>query len=106
MRFGEYLIKKNVIDESELEDALKFQEENHITHGVLAIREHLLSNKQLSTILDNQRERGGLFGDIAIELGFISKENIEMLRDRLTRQSKNHYYYNLIYLFCINSVTI
>ena len=25
------------------------------------------------------RERGGLFGEIAIELGFISKENIETL---------------------------
>ncbi|MBS1257727.1 MAG: hypothetical protein MAG551_00772 [Candidatus Scalindua arabica] len=57
MRFGEYLIKKGKIEESELEAALKFQNEKHITLGVLAVRENVLDNKQLSTILDNQRER-------------------------------------------------
>ncbi len=56
MRFGEYLIKRGKIDESELEDALKFQKEKHITLGVLATRENFLSNQQLSTILDT-RER-------------------------------------------------
>ncbi len=33
----------------------------------------------MSIILDNQRERGGLFGEIATDLGFISKEDIEKL---------------------------
>ena len=59
MRFGEYLIKKGKVEESELEDALKFQREEHITLGVLAIREKALNNEQLSTILDYQREKGG-----------------------------------------------
>tara|TARA_Y100000031_G_scaffold23979_1_gene25611 strand:+ start:405 stop:602 length:198 start_codon:yes stop_codon:yes gene_type:complete len=63
VRFGEYLIKKGKIEESELEAALKFQEEEHVTLGVLAVRENLLNNKQLSTILDNQRERRPLWRD-------------------------------------------
>ena len=33
----------------------------------------------MSTILDNQRENGGLFGEIAVELGFINEESIEKL---------------------------
>ena len=33
----------------------------------------------MSTILDNQRENGGLFGEIAIELGFINKIDIDRL---------------------------
>ena len=31
MKFGEYLLKKGKIEESELEDALQFQEEKKIT---------------------------------------------------------------------------
>ncbi len=82
MKFGEYLVKKGKIEESELEAALKSQEEEHITLGVLAVRENLLNNKQLSAILDNQREKrekGGLFGEIAIELGFLTRDDIDKL---------------------------
>ena len=77
MRFGEYLLNKGKIEESELEDSLKFQKEKHIILGVLAIRENALNNKQLSVILDHQRESGCLFGEIAIELGFLSKDDME-----------------------------
>jgi hypothetical protein len=84
MRFGEYLIKKGRIEESELENALKLQKEKHITLGVLALRENLLSTKQVSTILDNQRENGGLFGEIAIELGFGSYEETSDKRKVIT----------------------
>ncbi|MEK6767297.1 MAG: hypothetical protein AABY49_13880 [Planctomycetota bacterium] len=88
MRFGEYLIKKGKVEESELEDALKFQREEHITLGVLAIRENALNNEQLSTILDYQREKGGgLFGKIAIDLGFLSKKVVDKL---LILQKKKH----------------
>ncbi len=45
MRFGEYLIKGELIDESELEDALKFQKEKHITLGVLAVKDNFISNQ-------------------------------------------------------------
>jgi hypothetical protein len=33
----------------------------------------------VSTILDNQRENGGLFGEIAIELGFVNRNDIDRL---------------------------
>ncbi len=91
MKFGEHLVKKGKIEESELEAALKFQEEEHITLGVLAVRENLLNNKQLSAILDNQREkreRGGLFGEIAIELGFLTRDDIDKLLI-LQKESRN-----------------
>ena len=40
MRFGEYLILKGMIEESELEEALKVQQEDHVIMGVLATREN------------------------------------------------------------------
>ncbi len=46
MKFVKYLVKEGKIDESELEDALKFQLEIHINLGVLAVRENLLNNNQ------------------------------------------------------------
>ncbi len=46
MKFGKYLVKAWKIDESELEDALKFQLKIHINLGVLAVRENLLNNNQ------------------------------------------------------------
>ena len=33
MRFGEYLLNKGKIEESELEDGIEFQKEEHITLG-------------------------------------------------------------------------
>ena len=88
MKFGAYLLKeKGKIEEDELEDALKFQQENHIVLGVLAVRENLLNNKQLNTILDHQRVSGALFGDIAVELKFINEKGINRL---LLLQNEKH----------------
>ena len=38
-----------------------------------------MNNKQLSKIVDHQRESAGLFGEIAIELGFLSKNDVDKL---------------------------
>ncbi len=79
MKFGQYLIEKGKIDEYELEEALKFQQEHHINLGVLAIRESLLTNKHLSTILDHQRVSCGCIGEIAVELKLLHKNDIDRL---------------------------
>ncbi len=80
--FGEYLLYEGKIDEYELELALNFQKQKHVALGVLAVQEKFLDNSQLCAVLDYQRLEGkGLFGEIAIELGFLSKDDVDTLLD-------------------------
>ena len=86
--FGEYLLYEGKIDAYELELALYFQKQKHITIGVLAVQEEFLNDRQLCVVLDYQRLRGkGLFGEIAIELGFLSKDDVDSI---LEMQKRKH----------------
>tara|TARA_B100000315_G_C14384496_1_gene499016 strand:+ start:303 stop:545 length:243 start_codon:yes stop_codon:yes gene_type:complete len=78
MRFGDYLIEKGVVSKEELDIALKFQTEKSLRLGALAIVDGLLTEQQLSVILDRQREveAAGLFGEIAINMKLLNKENM------------------------------
>ncbi len=85
--FGEYLLYEGKIDECELELALNFQEQKHVVLGVLAVQEKFLDNSQLCAVLDYQRFIGkGLFGEMAIELGFLSKDEVDTLLDMQERK--------------------
>ena len=86
--FGEYLLYEGKIDAYELELALNFQKQRHLTIGVLAVQENFLDDRQLCVVLDYQRLRGkGLFGEIAMELGFLSKDDVDTL---LEMQDESH----------------
>jgi hypothetical protein len=85
--FGEHLLYEGRIDAYELESVLHYQNVEHVALGVLAVQEKHLNERQLYDILDCQRERGGLFGEIAIELGFITRVGVDAL---LKMQSENH----------------
>lgn len=86
--FGEYLLYEGRIDAYELELALYFQKQKHITIGVLAVQEGFLNDRQLCVVLDYQRLRGkGLFGEIAVELGFLSKDDVDTI---LEMQEESH----------------
>jgi len=86
--FGEYLLYEGKIDAYELSVALDFQKQKHLIIGVLAVQEGFLNDRQLCAVLDYQRLSGkGLFGEIAIELGFLSKDNVDTL---LEMQEESH----------------
>ena len=78
MRFGDYLIEKGVVSKEEVDIALKFQTEKSLSLGALAVVDGLLTEQQLSVILDRQREveAAGLFGEIAINMKLLNKENM------------------------------
>ncbi len=84
MRFGDYLIEKDLISQEELDVALKFQTEKSLRLGALAVEDGLLTEQQLSTIMDHQREveDAGLFGEIAINMKFLSKEQVSSLLEK------------------------
>ncbi|MGR3175301.1 MAG: hypothetical protein ACUZ8N_11985 [Candidatus Scalindua sp.] len=86
--FGEYLLYEGKIEAYELELALYFQKQKYITIGVLAVQEKFLDDRQLCVVLDYQRLRGkGLFGEIAVELEFLSKDDVDTL---LEMQEESH----------------
>ena len=77
MKFGEYLLKKEKITHNELEKALKFQSEDFVIIGEMAVNQNVLNKEQVRDILELQKKQGGFFGDIAVNLGFLKKGELE-----------------------------
>ncbi len=77
MKFGAYLLKKGKIKEGELANALKSQTDDFVIFGDMAINGEILTKEQVAAIMDNQRNQGGFFGDIAVKLGFLKEGEVE-----------------------------
>ena len=90
MSFGDYLIEKGKIGKEDLDVALKLRTEKGIRLGVLAVDDGLLTEQQLGAILDHQREiaAAGLFGEIAINLKLLSREQVESLLEKQKEYEK------------------
>jgi len=90
MSFGDYLIEKGKIDRDDLDVALKLRTEKGIRLGVLAVDDGLLTEQQLGAILDHQREiaAAGLFGEIAINMKLLSREQVESLLEKQKEYEK------------------
>ena len=90
MRFGDYLIEKGIVSKEDLDIALKFQTEKSLRLGALAVEDGLLTEQQLSVILDRQREveAAGLFGEIAINMKLLSKEQVSKLLEKQKEYDK------------------
>ena len=78
------MIEKNIINREDLDVALKFQTEKSLRLGALAVEDGLLSEQQLSAIMDRQRavEDAGLFGEIAINMQLLSIEKVNSLLNK------------------------
>jgi len=90
MSFGDYLIEKGKIGREDLDVALKLRTEKGIRLGVLAVDDGLLTEQQLGAILDHQREiaAAGLFGEIAINMKLLSREQVESLLEKQKEYEK------------------
>ncbi len=90
MSFGDYLIEKGKIDRKDLDVALKLKSEKGIRLGVLAIDDGLLNELQLSAILNHQKEvaAAGLFGEIAINMKFLTREQVNSLLEKQKEYDK------------------
>ena len=86
-RFGEFLLHEGEIDEYNLERALRYQRVEHVALGVLAVQEKYLNERQLCDIKGYQRERGGLFGEIAIKLGLLKDDCVNTLLEIQKRKN-------------------
>lgn len=77
--FGNYLVEKNKISQSQFEDVMLQQQKTRVKLGLIAVSEKLLTTKQAEEINDIQKKMDRRFGDIAIEKGYLLAEEVTHL---------------------------
>ncbi|MCA8961882.1 MAG: hypothetical protein KDC38_15260 [Planctomycetes bacterium] len=90
MPFGQHLIDRGVITPQQLVEALEAQRLDQIPVGEIAIAKGYLSYREVTRILAlrvDDRHASDLFGDVAVELGLLTREQVEELLEdqRVTR---------------------
>ncbi len=91
MIFGEYLVEQKIILPVDLERALELQKTDRVPLGQLALQNGLIDNKQLFRILSRQRkpeEMNKTFGKLAVEMEYLSQEQVETLLERQTHTNR------------------
>ncbi|MDF2542104.1 MAG: hypothetical protein K0S47_1822 [Herbinix sp.] len=77
--FGNYLLEKNKISQSQLKDVMKQHSNSRVKLGLIAISEKLMTAKQAEEINQLQKQLDKRFGDIAIEKGYLIAEEVTHL---------------------------
>jgi CheY-specific phosphatase CheX len=86
--FGNYLLEKGYIRPGQLKDVLDEQRSVHVKLSVLALINRMLSAAQVEEITALQKFSGRKFGDIAVERGDLTREQVDRL---LTMRQLEHY---------------
>lgn len=84
MLFGKFLVERGVINPDEFYQAFKAQLASRPQLGTLAVQRRLLSMSQVFQVLEAQCDRPSeLFGDLAVDLGFITTDDVaHLLREQ------------------------
>ncbi len=77
--FGHYLVDKNKISQSQLDNLMQQHHETRAKLGLIAISEKILTIKQSEEINEIQKRVDRRFGDIAIEKGYLLQEEVAYL---------------------------
>lgn len=76
MRFGDYLLARQLITETALEQALEMQRIYHRPLGKCAEDLGFVTRRQNVAILLKQLSIGKCYGDIALEMGMMNQDQI------------------------------
>ena len=91
MDFGDYLVRQSIIREKDLTRTLEMQKTDRIPLGQLALQKGSIDNKALFRILSRQRKvegRNQTFGQLAIQLGYLSQEKVNDLLKMQTQTNR------------------
>lgn len=77
--FGHYLVEKNKISQSQFNNLMQQHHKTRVKLGLIAVAEKLLTTKQSEEINEIQKKMDRRFGDIAIEKGYLLKEEVTYL---------------------------
>lgn len=84
---GQYLVGKGLINENQLEDAIRLQKENNSLVGTIALAQGFLDKKQLNYLVRQQTRVDERIGTLALQEGLLSQDELDTV---LTIQGKNH----------------
>ncbi len=84
---GQFLVRKGLVTEEQLLDAVGYQKSTNELIGVLAVKRNFLTPEQVDEILDRQREADLPFGQIALERGLMTQKQLQEL---LTAQNAGY----------------
>lgn len=77
--FGQYLLEHQLINKSQLLEALDFQRSHNPVLGELAIEHGFLNTEQARKINQRQQAEDARFGDIAVAMKLITIEQLQQL---------------------------
>lgn len=77
--FGNYLMEKNKISQSQFIKIMQEQEKTRVKLGLIAVSEKLLTAKQAEEINQIQKTMDQRFGDIAVDKGYLLAEEVTYL---------------------------
>lgn len=100
--FGKYLVKKGKLTEEEYRSAIQKHLTVRVPIGTIAMAEGLLSEAQVCEIHRLQKQFDKLFGDLAIEKGYLKEEQVE----ELLHKQGNPYLQFLEVLLDMGKITI
>ena len=83
--FGQYLLEQGVVSTGQLDLALRWLDEKSERIGEIALRRRLLTSAQINELTHIQRDIDRSFGELAIERGYLSRDNLQLL---LTEQAQ------------------
>jgi CheY-specific phosphatase CheX len=77
--FGNYLLGKNIITQEQLDHILDYRKSNRVKLGLIAVEQKLLTAAKAEEINHLQMKMDKRFGDIAIEKGYLTEEEVSKL---------------------------
>lgn len=87
--FGHYLLNRGLITNTQLQDALHFQETVHVKFGVIAVDKGFMTSSQVDEVHEKQKQMDKRFGEIAVELGYLTEDQVE---DLISHQKQGYLY--------------
>lgn len=77
--FGKYLVDKGVISNEQLQIVKEEQAKTRVKLGLIAVSEKMITEKQADEINRKQAVMDKRFGDIAVEIGYLTNEQVSRL---------------------------
>jgi len=95
--FGEYLLRKGLIEEKDILVARYVQQQANKQIGQLALKQKLLTAQKVREILQQQhKKKSRKFGEIAIDLKILTRNQV---KDLITYQEKHNFLIGEIFTY-------
>lgn len=79
MWFASYLYRRGFVTAEQIVEASIVQNDRRIPLGKLALETKKMSVKQVAKVLNAQTEEGKRFGQLAVQLGFLTDQDVAYL---------------------------